>query len=347
MSDSMFKEGGPYNTRRIGRDKYELTIPIPSDADGLVGRECSNSICSPGFFKVMLGTGITEGQEVAYCPYCRYENEPGDFFTKAQKDYAMKLLKNEAIKGINHMVQKTLGLGASGRKKIGNGMISLEMTFKPSRPQHVSRPFEEELRRDVTCPICGLVHSVFGLAIWCPDCGADIFISHVEAELMVVSKVLGAVDARRMELGPRVAARDVENALEDIVSVFETVLKTITRRHLSKTGVPPGEADKSIGKIRNGYQNIAKAINIFYAHTGLELFKDVSDEDVQSLELTFEKRHPITHNLGIIDRKYLERVRTGEVVGREVRVSEAEVEQALIISLNVIRGAYKRINDPT
>jgi hypothetical protein len=49
MTDSLFQEGGRYKTRRIGQDKYKMTIPIPPDAEGLIGRECPELICSPGY----------------------------------------------------------------------------------------------------------------------------------------------------------------------------------------------------------------------------------------------------------------------------------------------------------
>ena len=138
--------------------------------DGLVGRECPNAECSPGYFKVKLGTGITEGQVHAYCPYCRQEGEPSDFTTQAQIDYALGVLKNEVVKGIDKSIQKALQLGSSHKKTYGSGMFKMEMTYKSSKPDYVPRPLEEELRRDIICPNCGLEHAVFGLATWCPDC---------------------------------------------------------------------------------------------------------------------------------------------------------------------------------
>ena len=44
---------------------------------------------------------------------------------------------------------------------------------------------------------------------------------------------------------------------------------------------------------------------------------------------SFEKRHPVTHNLGVIDRKYLERTREVEREGREVRISTEEIQNLL------------------
>ncbi|MBC7264032.1 MAG: hypothetical protein H5T64_06690 [Chloroflexi bacterium] len=341
---SIFEEGGPLGGRRVGPNRYEFRVKIPLDADGMVGRECPDQTCSPGYFKVKPGTGITQGQSIAYCPYCRHGDSPSEFLTKAQQKYVLQLVGNEAIKGINRTIREALDLGPAGKKKIDGGLLSLEISYREARLSPVSRPVEEELRRDLTCPHCGLEHAVFGLATWCPDCGTDIFISHVSEELAVVRKTLATVDARRLELGARVAARDIENALEDVVSIFEAVLKAITRRHLLRSGMAPEEVDRVVERnIRNSYQNIAAAAETFRNHVGLELFEGISERDLNDLGLAFEKRHPITHNLGVIDRKYLERVRSGEMEGREIRLSAAEVLRAVDISFEIIRRAYERV----
>jgi hypothetical protein len=47
------------------------------------------------------------------------------------------------------------------------------------------------------------------------------------------------------------------------------------------------------------------------------------------LGASFAKRHPITHNLGVVDRKYLERAQSAEREGREVRITAAEVGKTL------------------
>jgi predicted nucleic acid-binding Zn-ribbon protein len=252
MTNDLFREGGPHNIKRSGDDEYQFSIELPTDEDGMLGRECVSSECSPGYFKVRPGTGITEGHLEAFCPYCRHSGEPREFTTKAQMEYAKSLVMREAQQGLNHMVKKALGIGPSGRKKMGGGFISMELSYKPGTPRPVPRPLEEELRRDVVCPNCGLQHAVFGLATWCPDCGMDIFLSHVAEEFKAVERVIAAVGDRRANLGARIAARDIENALEDTVSIFEAVMKAITTRHLLNSGATQDEVHEIVEKrIRN------------------------------------------------------------------------------------------------
>jgi len=347
MSDSIFREGGPYSVRRKTGDQFAFNISIPTDEHGRIARQCPSDICSPGYFKVKSGTGITGGQEVAFCPYCRHSAEPGEFKTEEQLRYAKDVVLREAHKGIQDMFGKALGLGPSGSKKIGGGFISMEMTYKPGSLPSVRRPMEDEIRRDVVCPHCGLDHAVFGIAIWCADCGKDIFLTHVETELTVISKMLSDIDRRRSDLGPRVAARDLENSLEDMVSIYEAVLKALVTRHLKESGATDEEIRSCLKKkVGNAFQNIDRGAEIFKTEFNLDLFEELSPDSRRSLKSTFDKRHPITHNLGVVDRKYLERALSDDEEGKEVRVTKTEIEESVSAVLRLIRFAHSKLVKP-
>jgi hypothetical protein len=347
MGNSIFKEGGPHKITRSGQDEYTMRVQIPTDADGLVGRECPDSSCSPGYFKVKLGTGITEGQVEAYCPYCRQADEPSGFTTKAQVEYAKDVVLREAEKGISNAFENALDLGPSGKKRFGKGPISMEISYQPGHLLPVRPPIGEELRRDVTCPKCGLEHAVFGLANWCPDCGSDIFLVHVDKEFEVVRNMLGDIERRHKQLGARVAVRDVENALEDLVSIFEATLRAMTRRHLKNTGISDEDLEDLLRKrIGNKYQNIQLAAEVSEHELGVELFGGCDKGEVEAFRLTFEKRHPITHNLGVVDRKYLEKVRSGELEGRDVPVTVEEIKSAITFSSRVLQKLHSHLFTP-
>lgn len=339
----LFQSGGPLNAKRTGRETYSMSISIPKDADGMIARECPSQTCSPAYFKVKPGTGITSGQTEAFCPYCSHKDEPGRFTTKHQVEYAKELVTREVQNGFDRMIKDTFELGPSGERTIGGGFLSLKISYKPGSRPPVWRPFEEVLRRDITCPKCTLEHAVFGIATWCPDCGSDIFLTHVSKEYQVVRLVLGDVDNRRERLGARVAARDLENALEDTVSIFEAVLRAMTRRHL-KVALSIEETEEIMKKrIGNKYQSITLAADLAQQEFGIPLFSVLGSDELDTLKLVFEKRHPITHNLGIVDRKYLERVTSGEIEGRDVRVSAQDVSQAIDLCLKVLNDFYPKV----
>lgn len=327
--DKLFPEGGPHNIRNTGADTYEMTVQIPKGDDGRVARECTDAECSPGYFKILPGTGITEDHELAYCPYCRASAPPQQFVTEEQIRYAKDLLAREAMGGVERMMKSALGLGASGKKMLGGGLFSIEMSLKSSPKPTVRRPFEEEVRRDLVCPKCGLNHSVYGLAVWCPDCGEDIFLTHVFAEVSVVRAMLSDVARRRELLGVRVAAKDIENCLEDTVSIMEAVLRALVRRALLQRGTDNAGVERYFRKLGNAFQNLERTRDILLNEFGIDISEALSVKALGDIAATFEKRHPITHNLGVIDKKYLQRARTIEDEGKEVLVVDTEVEAAL------------------
>ena len=204
MSNEFFQQGGPYKIRRVKPHEYSLQIPIETDEYGRTARKCPNPDCSPGYFKVKLGTGILEDDLDMSCPYCRTRREPSDFMTKEQLRYGEEIITGEVMKGFDKAMRNALGIGPSGKRKFGGGLISIEMSYKSSPPPQVRHPLEEEVLRDVVCPHCGLDHAVFGLAVWCPDCDRDIFMTHVETEFGVVRSILVDMENRQESLGPRV-----------------------------------------------------------------------------------------------------------------------------------------------
>ncbi len=341
MNSEIFREGGPLNIQHIGGDQYRMHVSIPSDEDGRIARECPADSCTPGYFKVMPGTGIQGDHAEAFCPYCRSASEPGDFATAEQLRYAEEIAVREARRGVDAMIAKTLGLDGSGRRKIGGGMFSIEMSYRPSPLQYVSRPYEDEVRRDVVCPHCGLDHTVFGLATWCADCGRDIFLCHVRGELEVVRRMVGDIDRRREVLGKRVAAKDMENGLEDAVSIFEAALKATVRHVLVNMGATVAEIDAQFKKIGVTFQNIERTRATLSREP--YSFKGGAEADWGIMAIAFPKRHPITHNLGVVDRRYLEIVAEGEHRGREVRIGTAELEAVLASCANVIEAAYRTL----
>jgi hypothetical protein len=344
VSGRLFEDGGPHNIRNIGNDRFEMSIKMPADDDGLVGRECPNAGCSPAYFKVKPGTGITANQSVSYCPYCDHAAEPGSFLTRAQLEYMNKIVLQETHRGVSRMLEKALGLGPSRKKTFGGGLVKMELSYKPGPLPYVRPPVEAELRRDVRCPNCGLDHSVFGLATWCPDCGRDIFAVHVQKEFDVIRSVLGDLGRRREALGPRVAAGDVENALEDTVSIFEASIRAIVRRRLKADGLTAEAVEdvfrKSVG---NRFQNPGLVAEFVGERFGLDLFAVVSPHNKDEFCRTFEKRHPITHNLGIVDRRYLQKTGSGEVEGTDVRVSSEDILRALDTASKLIESLNSRL----
>ena len=138
MSESYFEEGGPFDLRHSGPSEITMKQSIPTDSYGMIARECTNPACTPWYFKVTPGTGIVGGQEFAYCPYCRRPASPSEFLTKDQGRYTIDAIRSEAVSAVDRMFKKALGLGSGARRRIGNGLVSIELAYKSGRRQAVS-----------------------------------------------------------------------------------------------------------------------------------------------------------------------------------------------------------------
>ncbi|MDZ7792117.1 MAG: hypothetical protein U5P10_00065 [Spirochaetia bacterium] len=60
-------------------DNIEISVPFPTDEDGMLGRECLE--CEE-YFKIKPGTGLET--TYCHCPYCEYEGEADTFWTPEQ-----------------------------------------------------------------------------------------------------------------------------------------------------------------------------------------------------------------------------------------------------------------------
>ena len=334
----LFRQGGPHNNHKTGQDKYTLQIKMPSDEAGMSARECPRPECEPGRFKVKCGTGITDEHTTAYCPYCRTSASPSDFATAEQLSYAKDVAIDAVKDGLEQMLKSAFGIGSSGRRRFGN---CIEMKYTPGHRRRPKPPYEEQLLRDVTCPHCTLEHAVYGLATWCSDCGHDIFAVHVDAEAGVVRSMLEDIDRRAKELGPRVVARTIENALEDVVSLLEASLKSLIRRRHAANGMTTTEIEDIIKKkVRNRCQGYDGAVDTLKEQFGFDLRTLVAAAKGDRLTDTLEKRHPITHNLGIVDSKYRDKADARAAQGRDVKLTRKEVRDALDTVVSLIKVTH-------
>ena len=152
--------------------------------------------------------------------------------------------------------------------------------------------------------------------------------------------MLNDIGRREQDLGRRVSAKDLENCLEDSVSLFEAASKAVTRRALKQRGDDSEAVEVNLKKVGNSFQNVDRSREQLKKLFGYETTNRAIWDRLGS---SFEKRHPVTHNLGVVDKKYLERAQQAEREGREVRITEAEIESLLKDIFQVISELHSEI----
>lgn len=136
---------------RFGRFPKQISIPIPMDATGMVGRECPNRECE-GYFKIQPGTGLEGDDLLCVCPYCGQKETSDSFWTKEQIDYAKSYairqwsdILTRELKQLefNHPLRGPLGIGSS-----------MTVTQGARTPLRYYR--EKTLETEVICDQCAL-----------------------------------------------------------------------------------------------------------------------------------------------------------------------------------------------
>lgn len=171
-------------------------------------------------------------------------------------------------------------------------------------------------------------------ALFCPDCGAPNVALHFTREVHLVDEQIEL--AGKIEDGGRreLAYRILGNAHEDVLTAFETALKTVFR-YLGCRRLPAqAEALSTKKAIGNAFQNISKAQSLF-AKLGIDPFAGLGEPDLSALTLNIQKRHAIGHNLGIADGRYAV-LAQDEQPGETVTLISQEVARFAQICLDVI-----------
>ncbi len=275
----------------------EIKISFPTDEDGLNGRECPS--CKK-YFKVKFGTGIQDSVP-CHCPYCNYINSHDHFWTKDQLDYAKSVAMNYATNEIQKSLKKL------EVKPNRNQFISLEIKVK-GKPTPIIRYHEKDLEQKVLCKQCTLEYAIYGKFGYCPDCGIhnshEIFINNLE----IFKKLLLLSSNQK----PEISRLIIDDALKNSVSIFDGFCREILRLKDSSHKI-------SFQNIENARKKILQSYNF-------DIINGIRETEWVKIIEAFQKRHLLSHKLGIIDEQYIKKTKSiPTLLGKRIDVCEEEV----------------------
>lgn len=284
-----------------------LSIPLRTDANGYIGRECPRTGCGK-YFKVTPGTGLTDAKACS-CPYCGHREECAMFLTRAQFDHAVSVAGRRVFDAMLSRLRST-------RSPHGRGPLGLSMGIV-ARPPHIRLYSEQHLETETTCDACALRFAIYGVFGFCPDCGAHNNLSILNANLQIITQMLALATGGDAEVGKRV----IENALEDCVSAFDGWGRAVCDV-FAASAVAPTEVR------RVSFQNIQRAQILLKTQFGFDAAEALGTTEISALHRAFQKRHLLQHRMGVVDAEYVRN--TGDMnsqIGRRVTVSVEEVER--------------------
>jgi hypothetical protein len=337
---------------RIGgmRDRMELSYPVPRSPSGKIDQYSPNADAVPRLF--LIGDAPADraivpehrqrirrepGAGETVCPYSGHVAPDDEFVHFADIEAIKKQVEWEAAADIeDHLAAMAKDFN---RRQPRNSFISIKMDFKPSRrPRPLT--IREDLLRDLECDVCRRAYAVYAIALFCPDCGAPNLALHFRREVALVGEQIAlanGLDASRAEL----AYRLMGNAHEDVLTAFETALRTVYR-HLVRVRLPVrAEALCAKKEIGNAFQNIDRAREKF-GKLGIDPFSTLTDDGLGLLRVNIQKRHVIGHNLGVADEHYAELTQS-EQPGETVTLIGEETHRFAQLCLQIVTNLESQL----
>lgn len=292
----------------------KFSITIPTDENGLTGRECPVKECL-GYFKVKFGTGLKGENVPCVCPYCGHRGPHDTFWTQEQLEYAKSIAMRKAKDWIVQELKKhEFNIPARGVFGIG-----ISMKVEPGSPHPIRYYREKKLETDVTCSSCTLQYAIYGVFGYCPDCGVHNSFQILQKNLELAAKELQLSDTVEGDLQSHL----VGDALENAVSAFDGFGREACAAHQHLSSQPQKAASLS-------FQTLANADGNVRALFGFGLSDGVTADEWQLLVRCFQKRHLLAHKMGVIDEKYIAAAHDPTAkVGRKVAIESAEVASLL------------------
>jgi hypothetical protein len=309
------------------RSGFRLGVAMPVGEDGLWPMRCPEHP-QDHFFKIEVtqkadSDGDAEDAQL-YCAYCGHAADLWDFAPE-QHARVMAAATAAAEQWMASEIDAMIGKAFGGRSRSSSRTSGISIELKPGRPPARRSLPEvgdvEETRRTMQCRACEEVVAVYGLAIYCPNCG-QLAPAQQFAQLIGMHRDgLAALDALPEDLKRSLAESGVlganyENTIKDGFGALETYLKA--RFHAEAPGV-------SLQGQGNIFQRLDDVADLYRKHLTVDLPGLLDVAGWQHLQQVAAMRHVLVHNAGIVDAKFLDRLPSWpQQQGQRIQIKRAD-----------------------
>jgi hypothetical protein len=319
MSRGDWERRLPEGVHVTSRDRsgFRLGIAMPVGEDGLWPMRCPEHR-EDHFFKIEVtqksdndkDSGTETEDPPLYCPYCGHGADLWDF---APEQHArLRAAANAAAEQyMSSLLDEMLGKAFGGRNRSSSSRrsgISIGFEFKPGNPprrRSLPEPGEvEETRRTMQCRACEEVVAVYGLAIYCPNCGQLAPAQQFGELIRMHRDGLAALDTLPQEVKRELTesgalGANYENTIKDGFGALETFL-----RARFEADAP----DVSLQGKGNVFQRLGDAADLYREYLGVDLPVLLGTDGWENLNQAAAMRHVLVHNAGIVDVRFLDRL---------------------------------------
>lgn len=312
-----------------------IPIELKSDEKGYLDRECPNEECLYKFKVHIEDWKNKVSNDEVHCPMCGNTDTSDKWWTQEQLEDIQKIIKSYAIS----YIQEELGKGLKSLKRSSSKYVKIK--YNPGKKvTFINNPIgqSEEWNLDIKCQKCETRYSVIGSAYFCPHCGFNSVEKVLDESLDTISKMLNSVSEMKLmfsdmygkDKAETMSRSMIEGAIGDIVSAFqkfaEMRFKTLS--------------DKNVRV--NDFQMVEKGSNLYREVISYGYEKWLNEEELDKMNLYFQRRHILEHNNGIIDQKYIEK--SNDItykIGQRVIIKIEDVYELLDIIKKLTNGLKK------
>lgn len=284
-----------------------ISIDLPLDEKGSIDRRCPSSECGRHFKVVYEDWREKVPDERAFCPYCRFEQDPQDWNTSDQEEH----IRSVGLAHVQSIIDRAMQSDARRqnmreRSRPRRGLIDISMTmdFKPGpRPLIVPLSIAEALRQDFTCEACSCRWSSLGSSFFCPACGHNSAAVMFDRTIATVRRMIEHIPSITGGFADADTAQDairqiMEDQLGRLVGAFERLGEALCE------SVP---TTKRAPKKGNIFQRIDDASEWWRVSTGSGYDSWLRPAELTRIRVLYQRRHLLVHRQGIVDQSYLDR----------------------------------------
>ena len=110
-----------------------------------------------------------------------------------------------------------------------------------------------------------------------------------------------------------------------LVTAFETYCKSVYIDQVKKKD-PNIDVSHLQTKVKNAFQNLKRGNKLYNRELGINFLQHLTQEELAFTLKSFQKRHVLVHNSGIMDARYVKL--TGEdsnLIGKRLAINKEEV----------------------
>tara|TARA_R110001583_G_scaffold152416_2_gene304283 strand:- start:29550 stop:30575 length:1026 start_codon:yes stop_codon:yes gene_type:complete len=317
-----------------------VDVPVQTDEKGYIDKQCPAENCEFIFKVNKEDWSQIFKDEAVWCPMCRYEAPADQWFTIAQAEHA----RSEALQVVKGTIHNALREGAQkfNRRQPRGGFVSISMkvTGGPQRTQTVPAKAATLMQLEIQCEECLSRFAVIGSAYFCPACGHNSVNRTFSDSLRKIRVKKENVELVRKALCEGVGIDDavvtcrslIETCISDGVVAFQKYCEGM----YAQFGESPFNAFQRLDQANELWKNVLKR--------GFENW--ISDDELKSLEVLYQKRHLLAHNEGIVDDRYV--MKTGDASykpGQRIIIAEKDIDFILRCFEKLSEGIKQACND--